>query len=244
LLFTKELEMVKQCMAILFVACAALCIASVANADMMTIYDTSSSTWVPVGTVVWTYTRNAYNGLSKVEYVLGSWLAPGYSGATINIIAGTWSITGSEPTGAYLSNPTGYSWKDDTAGYVWKGHYYAPDPPQSYVNLDVTIANATWTRTASSAAPVAGNMYSAFHGGWYADASIYNIGVGGTIAVLYVSPNAGKIIFTADGDPDGLGTTAGTFKKCIITMVPEPGALALLTMGLVGLLAYAWRKRK
>ena len=29
-----------------------------------------------------------------------------------------------------------------------------------------------------------------------------------------------------------------------ITVVPEPGTLALLAAGLIGLLAYAWRKRK
>jgi hypothetical protein len=28
------------------------------------------------------------------------------------------------------------------------------------------------------------------------------------------------------------------------TVVPEPGTLALLAAGLMGLLAYAWRKRK
>jgi hypothetical protein len=39
---------------------------------------------------------------------------------------------------------------------------------------------------------------------------------------------------------------AGTFNVAdtAITSVPEPGTLALLTAGLVGLLAYAWRKRK
>jgi hypothetical protein len=44
--------------------------------------------------------------------------------------------------------------------------------------------------------------------------------------------------YNLDADAIGALTAAG------ITVVPEPGMLVLLTAGLIGLLAYVWRKRK
>ena len=38
--------------------------------------------------------------------------------------------------------------------------------------------------------------------------------------------------------------SGGSFDNLVVSNVPEPGALVLLATGLIGLLAYAWRKRK
>jgi len=45
---------------------------------------------------------------------------------------------------------------------------------------------------------------------------------------------------------DGSSSVAGTvtLDYVSVTAVPEPGSLALLSVGLIGLLAYAWRKRR
>ena len=45
-------------------------------------------------------------------------------------------------------------------------------------------------------------------------------------------------------DPQGYRLNSCSWGAVSLTYVPEPGTLALLATGLVGLLAYAWRKRK
>ena len=46
------------------------------------------------------------------------------------------------------------------------------------------------------------------------------------------------------GTIDGLSATLSVSgSDLVLTVVPEPGTLALLAAGLLGLLAYAWRKR-
>ena len=52
-----------------------------------------------------------------------------------------------------------------------------------------------------------------------------------------------------NGDIVGYGTDSSSntyqaFEILNVAATPEPGTLTLLAAGLVGLLAYAWRKRK
>ena len=66
--------------------------------------------------------------------------------------------------------------------------------------------------------------YSAFNStAWFTDAKTTYVGVGAS---------------STSGNP------SGGFDNLRITMIPEPGTLALLATGLLGLLCYAWRKRK
>ena len=62
----------------------------------------------------------------------------------------------------------------------------------------------------------------------------------GDIAELLVFDNA---LSTADRNAVGV-YLADKYGITTAYVVPEPGALALLSSGLIGLLAYAWRKRR
>ena len=71
------------------------------------------------------------------------------------------------------------------------------------------------------------------------------------LAVLYVThatPDlSGKTIFSGTGDyalPLGGGAQSGIATTLQVVGVPEPSILALLGCGLMGLLAYVWRKRQ
>ena len=76
-----------------------------------------------------------------------------------------------------------------------------------------------------------------------ASGAILNLAFSGTDTVgsLYLNGVAqGPGIYNA-GNSGGYITGSGSLD---IVSVPEPGALALLATALIGLLAYAWRKRR
>lgn len=87
------------------------------------------------------------------------------------------------------------------------------------------------------------NGYSGFADTWYTTTTARQLAAGGTLAVMYVSSNAGvtctgELITTTEGGNGYLGSFTAP------AAVPEPSTLALVVSGLVGLLAYAWRKRR
>jgi len=89
-------------------------------------------------------------------------------------------------------------------------------------------------------------VYSAFGNTWYsADPQIY-LRVGDVFGVLWVTKGWAEI---ALGDynpsnPSKVGLHGGGYFETLRIVIPEPSAPALLAAGLVGLLYYAWRKRR
>lgn len=63
---------------------------------------------------------------------------------------------------------------------------------------------------------------------------------------VYTAGSEGKLVISITPNPASGAHSWHThgLTNEVVSEIPEPGTLALLTCGLVGLLAYAWRKRK
>ena len=74
-------------------------------------------------------------------------------------------------------------------------------------------------------------------GSWTTDPLLQNVAMGfTTVNGVYVVDNASVWVTGSGGYIDNLSLTS--------VPIPEPGTLALLATGLIGLLCYAWRKRR
>jgi len=183
------------------------------------------------------------------------------AGSTLTAMEGTWAITGSSgfelvsdaniaKYNTYLSSKhsalvtwgtytnTAYSqaaWPTPTHG----GPYTQSDASLSTTGFDTLDGSGVWGRTGS------GENFTSFQGSWYTNDA--PLSVGSTIADLFVpagwTPSPTSVL-TYQGV---LGFSYGgghTQNAEIVTATPEPATLVLLASGLVGLLAYAWKKRK
>jgi hypothetical protein len=232
--------------------CAVLCAATGASADSIagTLTGGSDSVTVSVSRI----TNTGVSGVDELIFKINSITAPVNTISTISALptqpnaSATWTAVGSGQIALSSANASWYSnttapFPNDTDDY---GTGYGA--PQTYVNLEVTTAPDA--RTAAAPQSTFGSYngytykgYSMFYGNWYlpatpADAADYPT-VGSILAGIYVSSGS-DVSFTG-----GFGLTNNDFVSgSFSSVVPEPSTLALLASGLVGLLAYAWRKRK
>jgi hypothetical protein len=180
---------------------------------------------------------------------------------------GTWTATGGTiyvPTGqGDLNSPFGADWPDETS----TNSAFTRDTNTSYINFVTAEYNtgtngnvnaATGLVTGSDGQTVqfgrngAGQSFDATNLYWDNPASTYLQGVWqGTglaanknLAFMYVTPGT-NLTFTGQIT---LSPTSGSASSEYVTFTttpaPEPSSLVLLASGLIGLAAYAWKKRK
>lgn len=148
-----------------------------------------------------------------------------------------------EPLHGYLHDPgqeyqrrdwteTGATWNNFKLNTVWQleggestdyDHVVTPDATLTFVDTS-PFGYKTWTVT---------NRVSQ----WYNGTDI-NRGWLVRVSSINSSNNAGMVFYAREN---------GSYKPQLTinyTIVPEPGALLLLTLGIAGLLAYTWRGRR
>ena len=186
------------------------------------------------------YTRTAQSGaLAGLDLVILS--VDSINGAGSSLINGMVSAGVGNPTFTGLNGS--YMYICDPGTVYITNSLPAFTAPGSYINFD-SVAGA-FAGTLKSGAPVYAATVGAVHGYSEWSAGVFTngagTGVGGTLAAIYV-PNNGN--FQLVGGLSLLDGNVLTGSGMTTSDIPEPTTLALLATGLVGLLAYAWRKRK
>lgn len=180
--------------------------------------------------------REAYNDtLDKITFTVDG---VSTAGSEVAAMEGTWTALGSNAS--LYTNDTEY----------WAYYTYIlppaplpggpPDAPNSYCGFySIATAGVDWSRTGEGT-----NYSDMLSGAWYTQDNSNWIGVGETMAVMYVTKGAGV---SYNGEIGVSLYNVGSETKAYefsLAPVPEPSTFALLACGLIGLLAYAWRKRK
>jgi len=240
---------------LLLTACIALLGATAARGDL--IDSTHRTGAFPANTLSFTRTLSAYDGYDKIEIHVAASLVG--SNTWLSTVEGTWTTVNNlgvpQPSiTMYLAGTAGGStYKSNTKRNSLTG----PNPPQAWINFDSVVSGAVAWNTRTGTSP----NYSVFGGSWYTSDSTMFLrpvdpspgddehggdGVDETLmATIYVT-HLGGVSFSGKFNaynPVTFGNTniVGTFR---VDGVPEPSTLVLLAAGLVGLLAYAWRKRR
>jgi hypothetical protein len=112
--------------------------------------------------------------------------------------------------------------------------------PASFVNFDATNGMLVGS-VAAGVTPPSGysvGAYTTFADSWYTSKPGNQLAAGGILAEIFVTHGAGV---SCVGE---LGLTNGDNFLGSFSTAPEPSTIVLLASGLIGLAAYAWRKRK
>lgn len=223
----------KQALTCLLIAC----LASPAAAEML---GTTTSGNIVVS-YEWDQSGTTYDVVDIYLHLLNG----AANGSQVVLFEGAWRAT----DGSFVVYP------GESSTVNFKKHaseYYGYSEDESWVNFDYNSV-AVWARDGGT------TEYSALlQGGWINGTeplANWAVGRGDTdgdeiaenqMAHLVVTKGTTEITF-GGGPSDKIGYTYGsgtTEVTCFSVSIPEPSTLALLACGLLGLLAYAWRKRK
>jgi hypothetical protein len=176
----------------------------------------------------------------------------------LEVIEGTWSFPGGitmpsdTAVASYNSaNDSGYTW-DAWSTNITPGTPGTPDydgAPLSAVRFcsDITLNGAaTWARTQDDGHD---ELFTSMEGSWYSSSGMGNGSIPILVGTFYTptgnTPGPGTVIYTGvmgfSVGGNGVDINNSTLE---VTPVPEPASLVLLASGLVGLLAYAWKRRR
>ena len=238
--------------------CIVLCGAVVAQASPLPCTGTGD---IQKGDFTYTRTPVTIYGTSLDELQIYFTTAPtAAAGDNLQILEGTWTaLTGGIWSDPLPLNPSFQADTNNSITNVGKSHEnYATEYGLSYVNFDTSNGSAYWalgTQLATNSGAGTGS-YAYLEGSWYASTpSTGSLPAGSLAAMVFVTPGANATFTGSWGAPvsgGGSGLTPGGFGfsnsvTCVgtfSTTVPEPSTLFLAAGGLVGLLCYAWRKRR
>jgi hypothetical protein len=240
------------CRSLFLVLCVLLGSALVARADI-TILDTDAGN-ASLGTLSVTTTSN-YSGSGLDQVVLKFTSLVGLAaGSSVDGLSGTFTTGQSLNVGRGV---TSNDWASSTARANYGG-----EANTSFINLDSILGTAnyddgtyrdtsggiTFNRSGTwSAADYdwTGTAASFLTGQWYTSGTYLSPTAVPpsyrTLATLYLSPGA---TFTYTGQMSFAYGGGSAPNVTFSTATPEPSMLALLASGLIGLMAYAWKKRK
>jgi len=246
--------------------CVVLCGALFAQADPIPI------NWVGFGSQAGeniaglSYTRTVYNSsLDEIDiHLAGAAISPDSGvhswngGDGLQLLEGTFTAEG-------LSGPAGDIYIGGTSAFTYKAStsnngFSSQPAPSSYIQFDtVTSGFPGWTPFTST-----GAVYPSFAGSWYTnqstgpDARLYpseppaNVGAfdNTLLAKIFVTTNDGlNFAGTPGWGGWGFANSVNLHGNFAIPAgggptTPEPSTLLLAASGLIGLLCYAWRKRR
>lgn len=230
---------------LLMSVCLVLGCAMSANADLIPVVNTDNSTTLGYLSVVH---GGTVSGREEISLYWDS-----FSGVEKELnIGGTWTVDGGTANTFYLaggtSSTTGWSTKTDNNDYVGQ------TAPQSYINF--AGLSGSFTR-GPQVYPATNNGFNWFQGdAWMApgghdaywltpdDPDLYDDFDQTLLAKLFITPGTTLSFTGRSGFAKVGGGTTTPHIFFTTNTIPEPSTLGLLFSGLVGLLCYAWRKRK